>query len=269
MIDAVVEFLKHTARLSSITFLCAALGAGVVLAFWRRTSRVARWYFLALFGGFWLLSTPACAERMIRTVSAEGGRIETAADARGARTIVVLGSGSVTYRAGDITVAEPSPPAILRLMEAARVYRLLERPTVILSGGVTDPSPGARPESEAMRDVARRVGIPDDRIALEDRSKNTRDEAIEIRRMLGAESADPIVLVTSPTHMGRSLRTFRAAGLHPIPSVAPYKSDGTMESWRWLPANGGLWLSDVAIYDAAAVLYYRLRGWGRSPDIQR
>jgi len=71
----------------------------------------------------------------------------------------------------------------------------------------------------------------------------------------------PIVLVTSPTHMARSLAVFRAAGLDPIPSVASYKSEHSLERFRWAPNDTGLILFDNVVYDTVSTLYYRLRGW--------
>jgi uncharacterized SAM-binding protein YcdF (DUF218 family) len=105
------------------------------------------------------------------------------------------------------------------------------------------------------------LGVPADRLVVEAESKNTREEAIVVARMLAGRPRQPVVLVTSPTHMGRSLAVFRAAGIDAIPSAAPYKSDHALEELRWLPSDGGLRLSDGVVYDIAAALYYRAKGW--------
>jgi uncharacterized SAM-binding protein YcdF (DUF218 family) len=79
--------------------------------------------------------------------------------------------------------------------------------------------------------------------------------------MLADRPRQPIVVVTSPTHMGRSLAVFRAAGLDPVPSVAAYTSDHSLDRLRWVPSDLGLWLVDSVLYDIAAEGYYRARGW--------
>jgi hypothetical protein len=61
--------------------------------------------------------------------------------------------------------------------------------------------------------------------------------------------------------MARALAVFRAAGLDPVPSVAPYKSDHSLDRRRFVPSNGGLGLVDSLVYDTAADWYYRARGW--------
>jgi len=112
-----------------------------------------------------------------------------------------------------------------------------------------------------MRDAMLELGVPPDHIVLETESKNTREEAIIIARMLAGRASQRIVLVTSPTHMPRSLAVFRAAGLDPIPSAAAYKSDHSLERLRWLPSDAGLVLLDSVVYDTAATWYYKARGW--------
>jgi len=98
-------------------------------------------------------------------------------------------------------------------------------------------------------------------VVVEAQSKNTRQEAIFIARMLADRPRQPIVLVTSPTHMPRSLAVFRAAGLDPVPSAAAYKSDHSLERLRWVPSDVGRILVDTVVYDIAADWYYRIRGW--------
>jgi uncharacterized SAM-binding protein YcdF (DUF218 family) len=102
------------------------------------------------------------------------------------------------------------------------------------------------------------LGVAPEHVVIEAESKNTRDEARIIGQML-AELKQPIVLVTSPSHMTRSLAVFRAAGLDAIPSVAAYKPEHALERYRWAPSDLGLALFQSAVYDGAAGMYYRAR----------
>jgi uncharacterized SAM-binding protein YcdF (DUF218 family) len=261
MIQAIVEPMKLLLRPSSVAFLIIVLAFGVALSFIRRTQKAARWYFVALLACYWIVAAPACAERLAMW---EGGGYTPLADvaaARGATVVVVLGAGNSTIRWADSTLNQVSLSAALRVLEAVRLYRLLDRPTILVSGGITGRHEGARPEGEAMRDAVVQLGVPADHVVIEAESKTTRDEALVISRMLADRRQQPIVLVTSPTHMPRSLAIFRAAGLDPVPSVAPLKPDHWAERFRWLPNELGLWLFDTVVYDAAASWYYRLRGW--------
>jgi uncharacterized SAM-binding protein YcdF (DUF218 family) len=113
-----------------------------------------------------------------------------------------------------------------------------------------------------MRDAIVQLGVAPADVLVEAESKNTREEAFVVARMLADRPRKPIVLVTSPTHMARSLAAFRAAGLDPIPSVAPYKSEHSLERLRWLPQDAGLLLFDTFVYDTLASWYYRLGAGG-------
>lgn len=259
--QAVVEILKQAARPTSVTFFVGLLGVGVALGLVRRTQRLARWYFVAVFLSFWMLTAPACAERLVAWRAGAIPTLTTAADARGATVVVVLGAGNMTFQARGLTFSEVTWSGAFRILEGARLYWLLDKPTIVVSGGVTGRDPGARPEAEAMRDALLELGVPPNHIVLETESKNTREEAIVIRRMLADRAGLPIVLVTSPTHMPRSLAVFRANGLDPVPSVAAYKSDHSLERLRWLPSDAGLVLLDSVVYDTAATWYYKARGW--------
>jgi len=261
VIQTVVEILKQFARPTSVTFFIGLLGVGVALAFTRPTKRLARWYFAALLATSWIVTSPACAERLVQWRDGSYRPLASAADARGATVVVVLGSGSEMIQARGLTLNQVSRGGALRVLEGARLYKLLDRPTIIVSGGVTRREEGMRPEAEAMRAAILQLGVPDDHVVLEIESTTTREEAILLARMLADRPRQPIVLVTSPTHMARSLAVFRAAGLDPVPSVAPYTSDHSLDRLRWVPSDLGLWLVDSVLYDAAAGWYYRARGW--------
>jgi len=256
-----IDALKHFARPTSVLFVVAALSVGVVLLFVRRTQRYARWYFVALLAMFWLGSAPAVIERVLIWKSGEYRPITNAAEARGALVVVVLGGGNQTIQARGGSLNQVSWTAALRLLEAARLYRLLDRPTVIVSGGITEREPGARSEGDAMRKAIIELGVPAEKIIVEVESKTTHDEAREIARMLAGRPKQPIVIVTSPTHLPRALAVFRAAGLDPIPSAAPYASDHSLDSARLAPSDVGLLLFDTVVYDTMSGLYYWLRGW--------
>jgi len=256
-----IDALKHFARPTSVLFVVAALAVGVMLLFVRRTQRQARWYFVALLAMFWLGSAPAVIERVLIWRTGGYRPIASAADARGASVVVVLGGGNQTIQARGGSLNQVSWTAALRLLEGARLYRLLDHPTVIVSGGITEREPGARSEGDAMRNAIIELGVPADNVMVEAESKTTHDEAREIARMLAGRPKQPIVIVTSPTHLPRALAVFRAAGLDPIPSAAPYTSDHALDRSRWAPSDLGLLLFDTLVYDTMSGVYYWLRGW--------
>jgi uncharacterized SAM-binding protein YcdF (DUF218 family) len=260
--DTVATFFKVALRPASVSFVVIALGIGVVLTWSRRLWRLAPFYWLLFFALYGSLATPVVSEWLVEQTSDGFPRIEKAADAQGARTIVVLGSGSRTFRDGQQAVDIATAPTVVRTMEGARLYHVLGTPTVILSGGVTDrETPDARPESESMRAVILRLDVPQERLVLESVSTTTRTEADAVRSILGPRRTEPILLVTSPMHMRRSLAVFEAAGLKPIAAAARPWSDRSPSACRWCPSQYALQLSDDVIYEQGAWLYYWAHGW--------
>jgi uncharacterized SAM-binding protein YcdF (DUF218 family) len=259
--NVIVDFLKLAARPASVPFFVFVLAAGLILAMTRRHTRALRWYLAAVLLGYWVFSAPACAERLTAWSGRGFHPLLDAAEARGAQVVVVLGAGSRTFRASGSALNMMSWEGAFRVLEGARLYRVLDHPTVIVSGGITSREKGSRPESEGMRDAIVQLGVPLDHVLMESESKTTREEALIIRRMFADRTDQPIVIVTSPSHMRRSVAVFQSVGLNPVPSVSAYKSDHAFEDYRWLPNQGALLLSDIVFYDTAAWWYYKARGW--------
>mgnify|MGYP003311171142 CR=1 FL=1 len=92
-----------------------------------------------------------------------------------AQAIVVL--------AGD--VSPPIPPRIEsqirgnRLLHAARLYKAGKAPLLIASGGNVFPQDSVRSEAYYMKGILVELGVPNDSILLEERSRNTYENAIE------------------------------------------------------------------------------------------
>ncbi len=254
-----VAFLKENCRLASPPFMLMVFAVGVALLFWRRSSRVGRWWMTAAVVGFWLLSTPTGAWLISEPLTRATPRLESRDEAAGAQAIVVLGGGIISYVTDGLAVDDLGGSA-LRVIEAARVYRLLGDPLVIVSGGNTAHLDPPRSEASAFRDAIVKLGVPASRVIVEDQALTTREEALRIKPMLAARHIDRVVLVTAPTHMGRSLAAFRAVGIDVVPSASRLRTD-RKGSWSLWPEHESIIISDSAVYDYVGWLYYRLRGW--------
>jgi uncharacterized SAM-binding protein YcdF (DUF218 family) len=258
-VDLFVAFLKDNCRLASPPFMLTVLAAGVALLFSRRLVRVGKWWLTLAVVAFWIASTPVGAWLMSEPLARGTPRIESREQAQGAQAVVVLGGGIVSYVADGFALDDLNGSAP-RVIEGARVYRVLGDPPVIVSGGNTVRLDPPRSEASAFRDAIVKLGVPPGRIILEDQGMTTREEALRIKPMLAARHISRVVLVTSPTHMGRSLAAFRAVGIDVVPSVSRLRTDKTVP-WSLWPDRESLIVSDSAVYDYAGWLYYRLRGW--------
>lgn len=231
---------------------------GVILLYSRWWKWGRRWL-TAVALGYWLISVPAGSALLARTI-ATFDHVGTPADAHGATAIVMLGGGILTHGSGDLALDDLLTSAP-RILETARLYRLLGQPLIIVSGGNTGHRSPPRTEAAAYRRALLDLGVPSERIALEESSMTTRDEAVAVKPVLTEHGVTQFVLVTSPIHMGRSLSVFRAVGLSPVPSVSALRSGAERSMWSPIPDRDSLLLSDAVLYEALARVWYRTHGW--------
>jgi len=101
-------------------------------------------------------------------------------------------------------------------------------------------------------------------VILEDRARNTHDNAQFLKPLLPKDRTGPWVLVTSSYHMPRSVGVFRAAGIDVIPYPVDFKSIPEWSGWSYEVVKGAA-LADFAMREWLALLAYYERGWIASP----
>ncbi len=254
-----VDYIKGSWRLESPFFLLDVVTIGLVLLYLPRTRAWGRRWLTAVVVGFWFISTPFGSWLVSAPLAWNAPRIESREQA-GTDVVIVLGGGTRVHVADGMGVDDLVRSA-LSVIEGARLYGVLGNPTVIVSGGNTSLLEPPRPEADAFRRVIMALGVPADRVIVEDKSLTTHDQALILKAMLAARKVDRFVLVTSPAHMPRSLATFRSAGMNPVPSAARARSDRPLAWWTVVPDRESMLVSDSAAYEYAAWIYYRLKGW--------
>ena len=172
----------------------------------------------------------------------------------------MLGGGDVIRGwTGGLTITTPSKA---RVLEAARVL-ILSPAWLVSCGGKPDLSGPGEAAAATMRDELVRLGVPSGRIVVESLSRSTRENVALAMPILKSLGIQHVVVVTSDTHMRRSLGVFRALGLSAIPAMAPNPELPIRWFWWLLPTEGGLELSHEVARELGGIPYYWLRGWWR------
>lgn len=249
--------LKELVIPGSLQFLLLTLAIGTLLLFRRKDGgRAGRTLITCLVIFYLIFSIPIFAAPIV-TAFTPSYAVQTAADARGATAIVVLSAGFDTYRsrgdALDFTTREEAP----RLLEAVRVYRLLDHPWVIVTGGAVD---GRMTQADHMARTLTGLGVDGDRIIEEQRASDTREHALFVPPLLKEHDIRQFVLVTSRQHITRALAVFRKVGWDPVPSTAEILVIRHRLEWV-VPAQRVLEAAYAMFYDDAAMAYYWVRGW--------
>lgn len=244
--------------------MATAIVACAVLVAVSRGARWARSLLLVASLFYACASVYALPSALTRLLVA-GYRPLSAADVPVGRTaVVLLGSGTHLSRDWDGGVF-PAVDKIgaTRVAEAARVYHLVHPDFVISSGGLIEVTENSWPSGKSMADALVMLGVPRERIVIEDLSETTHREAVIVKEMLVSRPVDHIVLVTSGVHMRRSVGTFLAEGLPTIPAIA--RETPPFSRWwqKLIPTDKGLEESGMVAHELSGLVVYRLRGWYR------
>jgi len=172
-----------------------------------------------------------------------------------AKWVVVLGGGHISDSRFPIT-SQISRTSLVRLVEGIRLHKMLPGSKFLLSGGGGfDPVPNAK----IMADVAIAIGVDRRDLILESISRDTKDEARLIQKIVGG---DRFVLVTSASHMPRSIPLFERLGMKPIPAPTDYhviERQGTNPS-VFFPSTGNLRKAEKAFHEYLGSAWAKIRG---------
>ena len=220
MRNAVNWFLPGT-----VFFLMGAVAVGAAMLYGGERLRRAGRLWLTLIAIFYIIaSTRLGANLLLAPLRHHTSYLTDAAAAQGASGVVLLNPGADSYRARGQLLSSMAQESALRVIEAARVYRLLGDPVVIVVGGVIEQTD--RPSlGSIMAKGLVELGVPPGRIVIEPNSRNTRQHVENLKPYLERHNVRRFVLVTSPTHMRRSIAVFRAAGFDFVTSAAADDSD--------------------------------------------
>jgi uncharacterized SAM-binding protein YcdF (DUF218 family) len=118
-------------------------------------------------------------------------------------------------------------------------------------------------EAEAARRLYTSLGISESRLVLEDRSRNTRENAVLLKPLLAPKPGERWLLITSAWHMPRSVGVFRKAGFDVIPFPVDYTTRGVPHDFTRLNRglSHGLSLTDTAVREWIGLVAYRLAGY--------
>jgi uncharacterized SAM-binding protein YcdF (DUF218 family) len=251
-----VGIVKRFLIPGSMTFLMAAFTVGVIMIdSGGLTMRLGRAWLTSLLVLYWLLSLPVTAHALIWKLQHRYGAVGSTQESAGARCLVVVGNGAVHYKTADFRIDHLTRRSAFCVFEAARLYRLIDPPWLVTTGGSADADDHARSEGELMRDELVRLRIPADRILVESTSRTTDEQVANVARLLEDRGlGGPILVVTTGAHMPRVMKLFGDRRIDAIPSV-PMElgyDDGRTAWRRWYPSAAALRGSESAIYEYLA-----------------
>lgn len=145
--------------------------------------------------------------------------------------IIVLGGSFDTRVAGSRGVPELNEAAD-RVTEGFALARRYPDAKLLFSGGVAAVFEDDIPEGEAAAQFYAAMGLARDRLLLDNKSRNTYENAEYAKALAKPNAGDVWLLVTSANHMPRAVGCFRAVGFDVLPYPTDYRTPIGALAWR-------------------------------------
>jgi uncharacterized SAM-binding protein YcdF (DUF218 family) len=244
--------------LAPLTWALLLFAASIAL---RRRMMLARGLGIAGLAVLYVFSVAPVADALVR--AAERSAVRTWHPDVEYDAVIVLGGGldaPATEASGEVQFQD-APERILRGFELLRDGRARQ---LLISGGSIEKRPGAPVEAEVLARMLERWGVPPEKIVVEGRSRNTRENAEYSAEVVKAHGWSRLLLVTSAAHMPRALGCFRAVGLTPDALPVDFQAPPHHAYVAgWLPRAHALDRSTETLRELAGRVIYRLLGYAR------
>jgi uncharacterized SAM-binding protein YcdF (DUF218 family) len=181
-------------------------------------------------------------------------------DTRGAPDGIVVLGGAVSP---DVAVQRHSPAlteAAERMTALVELVRRYPNARIVFSGGVGALAATAT-EAEVALDFWEALGIQRQRVMVEDKSRNTMENAQFSMDLVKPGPGERWLLVTSAYHMPRAIGVFRKVGFVVEPYPVDWRTRGPEDVLRPFPTLGdGLRRTDTAVREWVGLAIYWVTG---------
>lgn len=168
--------------------------------------------------------------------------------------ILVLGNGHTSNENLSIT-SQVNPTAINRLVEGIKHYNALNKNVKFIVSGYG----GYDKNSHAfMQEIlASNLGVNKKDIIRFDKARDTYEEALNIKELLGNKK---FIIVTSASHMKRSMLIFKKLNLNAIAAPTNYLSHEE-KSFKNYFSGKNIRKIEIAIHEYLGLLWYKIKGY--------
>ena len=226
---------------------------------WRWTVRILAVTLL----GYYLLSIEPVAYLLVRSLE---DTVDPSRLGEGEPIAILILAGGYHRAGGARPFAELAGPSWRRLWRGIEIYREMDGKIPILyAGGSGDPFDSSPGQARLARGYALTSGVPPEDFRIEEKSRDTYENAQGARAILESEFSGsepiPVILVTSSTHMLRSILVLRKAGFDPLPAPADYPiGEVSLSPLAFYPSPGVFLTSTRCLHEWLGISAYWLMG---------
>ena len=225
-------------------FVLVLILIGIILIFRKKRGKLGKILIILGILLYYLFSITPVADSIISPLEKQYQPVQKGEMAKSDKIVMLLGG-----KESDV----------LRASEVLRLYNLQLttynlQSAIIISG--RDPLSPKIEEAKEVKEFLVERGIPAENIILEDKSRNTKESAKNVKEMV---SGEPFFLVTSAYHMPRSMESFQKMGANPIAAPADFKIKESYNILDFFPNAENLRYVDLAFHEYFGILWYRLK----------
>lgn len=139
--------------------------------------------------------------------------------------IIVLGGffeGAINLARGGYELNSSAD----RIVEAAILARRYPDARIVVTGGSGSLVLDGEADGATAPRLLEALGVERERMLMEDRSRDTYENAIFTRELVDPQPGETWLLVTSAFHLPRSMMLFRRAGFDVVPWPTDYRTTG-------------------------------------------
>jgi uncharacterized SAM-binding protein YcdF (DUF218 family) len=170
--------------------------------------------------------------------------------------IVVLG-GDFDAQLVEAVGSLAAPPA--RLVVLAKLAKRYPEARIIFSGGSGSMLRPELKEAELAKPLLAELGVDTARVTFESESRNTAENAIYSYRAATPKPGETWLLITTASHVPRTIGTFRRTGWTLIPYGVDFRTHPTLKGGIGLTFDTGLASAALVFREITGlVVYYAL-----------
>lgn len=216
-ISKIFWFFAQPANLTILLILSSLIAAALA---WRRLA------FSVAFGAFLVLGLSVWSSLGAALLGPLEDRFQRPASLpERIDGIVVLGGGlegAINKLRGGFELNSAGD----RFVETAILARRFPDARILVSGGSGELLLDGEADADTAPRLLTSLGVAPERLILENRSRNTDENARFSRELVKPQPGETWLLVTSAFHMPRSVGLFRKAGFPAIPWPVDYRTSG-------------------------------------------
>ncbi len=147
-----------------------------------------------------------------------------------------------------------------RLLQAIALFQQDKFDTLLISGGGATALRSDLKEAQVLHTYLKSINFPLEKVKIEDQSKNTAESAQLAVNFIS--KYNPILLITSASHMPRAAACFAKQGfqVQPFPTVY-HTSDGNLTPAMFLPSYEALMKWHILFKEWMGYAAYKMAGY--------